>query len=90
MEESTQSHAGIEQILSEMVANLRNNPKKYEGFRKALKAAKSEQDVAKELMHFATNEKDLAALIPARARGTAPVLASWTITVTIVTVMSHD
>ena len=90
MEESTQSNAGTEQILSEMVANLRNNPEKYQGFRKALKAASSDQDVAKELMPFATNDKELAALIPARARGTSPVLASWTITVTIVTVMSRD
>jgi hypothetical protein len=90
MEEKKSSHAGTEQILSEMVSTLRSNPEKYAGLRKALKAAKGNDEVARELMHFATNEKDLAALIPARARGTVPALASWTITVTIVTVVSHD
>jgi hypothetical protein len=90
MEEHKQSPAGTEQILAEMVTNLRSNPKKCATFRKALKSAKNDQDVAKELMHFATNEKELAALIPARARGGSPGVASWTITVTVITVVSHD
>jgi hypothetical protein len=90
MEESNQSLGGTEQILTEVVANLRSNPKKYTTLRKALKSATTDQEVAKELMHFATNEKELAALIPARARGGLPGVASWTITITIITVVSHD
>lgn len=89
MEESKQSE-GTEQILTEVVANLRNNPKKYASLRKAIKSATTNQEVAKELIHFATNEKELAALIPARARGGLPGVASWTITVTIITLASHD
>jgi hypothetical protein len=90
MEEGKQSLGGTEQILTEVVANLRSNPKKYTTLRKALKSATTDQEVAKELIHFATNEKELAALIPARARGASPGVASWTITVTIITVVSHD
>lgn len=89
MEESKQS-TGTEQILTEVVANLRSNPKKYASLRKAIKSAGTNQEVAKELIHFATNEKELAALIPARARGGSPGVASWTITVTVITVVSHD
>ncbi len=89
MEESKQS-GGTEQILTEVVANLRSNPKKYASLRKAIKSAATNQEVAKELIHFATNEKELAALIPARARGGLPGVASWTITVTIITLASHD
>ena len=89
MEESKQS-GGTEQILTEVVANLRSNPKKYASLRKAIKSAGTNQEVAKELLHFATNEKELAALIPARARGSSPGVASWTITVTVITVVSHD
>jgi hypothetical protein len=89
MEESKQS-GGTEQILTEVVANLRSNPKKYASLREAIKSAKTNEQVAKELIHFATNEKELAALIPARARGGSPGVASWTITVTVITVVSHD
>lgn len=90
MEESAKNLGGTEQILTEVVANLRDNPEKYQSLRKALKGAKTNEDVAKQLMHFATNEKELAALIPARARGIPTALASWTITVTVITVVSHD
>ena len=90
MEESKQTLGGTEQILTEVVANLRSNPKKYASLRKAIKSAGTNQEVAKELINFATNEKELAALIPARARGGSPGVASWTITVTVITVVSHD
>jgi hypothetical protein len=73
-----------------VVANLKNHPEKYSAFKESLKSAKTHQEVAKQLLHFATNEKELAALIPARARGAAPGVASWTITVTIITLASHD
>jgi hypothetical protein len=89
-EESKQSPVKTEQILTEVVANLRSNPKKYATLRKALKSATTDQEVAKELIHFATNEKELAALIPARAKNGSPGVASWTITVTVITVVSHD
>lgn len=90
MEKSMQSSGETEQLLTEVVANLKNNPDKYRTFKKSLRSAKSHQQVAKELIHFATNEKELAALIPSRARGASPGLASWTITVTVITVVSHD
>ena len=90
MEESTHGGKGAEQILTEVVANLRNHPEKYKAFRKSLQKATTDQEVAKELIHFATNEKELAALIPNRARGVSPGVASWTITVTVITFVSHD
>jgi hypothetical protein len=90
MEESAHGGKGAEQILTEVVANLRKHPEKYQALRKSLQAAKSNQEVAKELIHFATNENELAALIPSRARGVSPGLASWTITVTVITFVSHD
>jgi hypothetical protein len=90
MEESMQKSGGTEALLTEVVANLKSNPEKYTKFKKSLQSAKTHQQVAKELLHFATNEKELAALIPARARGASPGLASWTITVTIITLASHD
>jgi len=90
MEESAHGGKGAEHILTEVVANLRNHPEKYKAFRKSLKGATTNEEVAKELIHFATNEKELAALIPSRARGVSPGLASWTITVTVITFVSHD
>lgn len=90
MKENMQELGGTEQILTEVVANLKNNPEKYRKFKEALQSASTHQEAAKELIHFATNEKELAALIPARARGASPGLASWTITVTVITVVSHD
>jgi hypothetical protein len=84
MEENIQSLGGAEQILTEAIANLRKNPERYKALQTALQSATTDQERVKELMHFATNESELAALIPARARGTQGFI--WT-TVTVTTVL---
>jgi hypothetical protein len=71
------------QIMLEAINALRQNPKKYEAVRKALKAAKSDEERVKQLMHFATSERELAALLPARLAGAQA--AAWT-TITVTTV----
>jgi len=85
MEENIQNLGGAEQILTEAIANLRKNPERYKALHTALQSATTDKERVKELMHFATNESDLAALIPARARGSQGFI--WTTTVTVTTVL---
>jgi hypothetical protein len=72
-----------EKILLDVVTSLRKDPEKYKALQTALQEAKSDQARVKQLLHFATSEKELSALIPARARGTQ---LAWT-TVTVTTVL---
>ena len=74
----------LQEIMLEAVTALRSNPKKYRAVRKALKKAKTDDERVKQLLHFATSERELAALIPARAAGVQA--AAWT-TVTVTTVL---
>jgi len=73
-----------EATLLEVVYALRDNPDKYETLRQALRDANSDQEKVSTLLQFATDEQELAALIPARPGGVE--LAAWT-TVTVTTVL---
>jgi len=71
------------QILQEVITSLRKNPRKFQAVRRALKKADSDEKRVKELIRFATSERELAALLPARLAGAQA--AAWT-TVTVTTV----
>ena len=71
------------QILQEVITSLRKNPRKFQAVRRALKEADSDEQRVKQLIRFATSERELAALLPARLAGAQA--AAWT-TVTVTTV----
>lgn len=73
-----------EKLLLDAVHALRDNPDKYRRFQDAFQKAGSDEERVKQLLHFATDERELAALLPARAVGTQT--AAWT-TVTVTTVI---
>jgi hypothetical protein len=82
-EESTFTREPTSQIMLEAITALRENPKKYQAVRKALKSAKSDEARVKKLIQFATSERELAALLPARLANAQA--AAWT-TITVTTV----
>lgn len=72
-----------EDVILEAVQALRANPKKYQALRKAMAKARTDEAKVKTLIKYATSDRQLAALIPARAGGTQ---VAWT-TVTVTTVI---
>jgi hypothetical protein len=76
-----------EQAMLEIVRSLRENPDKYRSMQTALKSADSDEERVNTLIKFATDERELAALMPARARGRfGQTELAWT-TVTVTTVL---
>ncbi len=73
-----------EELILEAITALKANPDKYQALRAAMGKAKTEKAKAKVLVKYATNERQLAALVPARVKGKA-LAATWT-TVTVTTV----
>jgi hypothetical protein len=69
--------------LLQVIQTLRDNPQQYERLRTELLSAASDEERVDRLLDLATNEQDLAALIPYRPGGVE--LAAWT-TVTVTTV----
>lgn len=82
-QEVTLTQEPTAQILQEVITSLRKNPRKFQAVRRALKKADSDEKRVKELIRFATSERELAALLPARLAGAQA--AAWT-TVTVTTV----
>lgn len=78
-----------EELILEAVAALKANPKKYRALRTAIAKAKTDEAKVKQLMKYATSDRQLAALIPARI-GRGPVLMSAWTTVTVTTVFIPD
>lgn len=77
-----------EQILLDAVKALRNHPEKYQSVKRALREARTDEDRVRQLLHFATSDRELAALMPAQAAdSTEPAI--WT-TVTVTTVLIPD
>ena len=74
-----------EKTLLDAINVLRQNPEKYREVQKALKGARSDKERVHQLLQFATTERDLASLMPARAAGADEVQAAIT-TVTVTTV----
>ena len=74
-----------EKILLEVVRNLREHPEKYQRVQTALRQARSDEERVHQLLNFATNERELAALVPAGA-SSDPQAIIWT-TVTVTTVL---
>jgi len=77
--------AQTEQIVVKAVAALRKHPEQYKALRKALQEARSDEERAKQLIKYATSERELAALLPARGGQTA-LITITTVTVTTVLV----
>jgi hypothetical protein len=78
----------IEQTMLDVVRALRDNPEKYAAFRRALNEAGTDESArVRALLHFATDEGELAALMPAQrpGDGSEPEALVWT-TVTVTTV----
>jgi hypothetical protein len=82
-QEVTLTQEPTAQILQEVITSLRKNPRKFQAVRRALKKADSDEERVKQLIRFATSERELAALLPARLAGAQA--AAWT-TVTVTTV----
>ena len=74
-------------IIMEAIKSLRANPKKYQALKKALARSKTDQARVKVLIKYATSERELAALVPARAKNVSNL--AWT-TVTITTIFIAD
>lgn len=73
-----------EEFMVKAVKALRENPEKYRELKNSLTTAKSDQARVKQLLQFATADRELAALIPARLPGGETELAWTTVTVTTV------
>lgn len=82
-EDVTFTREPTSQILLEVIDTLRKNPQKYQAVRKALKEARTDEARVKQLIRFATSERELASLLPARLAGAQA--AAWT-TVTVTTI----
>jgi hypothetical protein len=78
-----------EELIVKSVKALRENPEKYKELQKSLSAAKSDQAKVKQLLQYATTDRELAALIPARLPGGGASELAWT-TVTITTIFIAD
>jgi hypothetical protein len=76
-----------EEMLMEVIRNLRAHPEQYQRLRKAMQEATDRARV-QTLLQFVTTDRDLAALMPARGGGGMPggeAALAWT-TVTVTTV----
>jgi hypothetical protein len=75
-----------EELLMEVIRNLRANPEQYQRLRKAMQEATDRARV-QTLLQFVTSDRDLAALMPARGGGISgqETALAWT-TVTVTTV----
>ena len=73
--------------LVQIIQKLRENPDKYNKLRESLKSTKDDEEKAVQLINFATNERELTALIPNKV-GDAQA-AAWT-TVTVTTIFIAD
>lgn len=77
-----------EDMLLEAIQALRDNPKKYRSLQKALKTSKSDKDRVKQLIQYATSDRELAALLPAKvAKGGEQQLMFTTVTVTTIFIL---
>ena len=77
-----------EEMMIEAIQALRDNPKKYRALQKALKKSKSDRDRVKQLLHYATSDRELAALLPAKvAKGGEQQLMWTTVTVTTIFIL---
>ena len=79
--------ARTERLVVEAVTALRDNPDRYRELRNSLAKAKSDKERAKQLLDYATTDRDLASLLPGGGGETA--LVTWT-TVTVTTVTFFD
>lgn len=77
-----------EKILLDGIKALRSHPEKYKNVKKALREARTDEERVKQLLHYATSDRELAALMPAQAAETTEP-AIWT-TVTVTTVLIPD
>ena len=74
-----------EDLMLQAVQALRENPKKYSALQKALNNSKSDKDRVKQLIKYATSDRELAALLPAKVAQGGETQLMWT-TVTVTTI----
>jgi hypothetical protein len=76
-----------ERAILDVLGTMREDPEKYKSVIRELEAMKTDEERVHRLLNFATSERDLAALLPARAEADdefGPTIT--TVTVTTVTV----
>lgn len=72
-----------EEIMVDVIKALRENPEKWQRLQKDLKGSKQDKTRVRLLVDFATDERELASLMPLTASGVEA--AAWT-TVTVTTI----
>lgn len=76
-----------EQAMLDVIKNLRANPEKYRAVRRSLREAKTDEEKVKNLLNYATSDRELASLVPTSTGGVEEL--AWT-TVTVTTVFIPD
>lgn len=76
-----------EQILLDVVRTMRQHPEKYQGMRRSLREANSDEERVRQLLNYATSDRELASLVPVGTGETEQL--AWT-TVTVTTVFIPD
>jgi hypothetical protein len=78
-----------EKMVLDAVAVMRKNPAKYKELRQSLRGAKSDEDRVKQLLTFATSDREIATLIPSGGIQTEAA-AITTVTVTTVFILADS
>jgi hypothetical protein len=75
-------------MMLQAIQALRDNPEKYRSLQKALKKSKSDKERVSQLLKYATSDRELAALLPAKvAKGGEQQLMWTTVTVTTIFIL---
>ncbi|WKX68842.1 hypothetical protein [Streptomyces sp. XD-27] len=75
-----------EQAILDVIRTMREDPDKYKSVIRELEAMKTDEERVGRLLTFATGERDLAALLPARAGAEEEAYTITTVTLTTVLV----
>ncbi|UQX04555.1 hypothetical protein [Streptomyces sp. RerS4] len=76
-----------ERAILEVIRAMREDPEKYKSVIRELEAMKTDEERVSRLFTFATGERDLAALLPARAGADDEAATPTITTVTVTTVL---
>ncbi|MEU3483815.1 hypothetical protein ACI2LO_29365 [Streptomyces sp. NPDC033754] len=76
-----------EQAILEVIRTMREDPEQYKSVIRELEAMKTDEERVHRLIGFATGERELAALLPARSGADAEAASPTITTVTVTTVL---